>query len=150
MKNLVIGTVVITVFGLALFAVYALGPKKQSISSTSEVSVSPTQIPPTPTIDETESLKQEIKLALVAEHGPNAENLDITVSKISGAYAQGGASEPGVGGGMWFAAKVGESWKLVWDGNGIITCDDLKDYSDYPSTMIPECYDESSQDMVKR
>ena len=104
----------------------------------------------TPAIDETEVLKVVIKEALIAKHGPNAEKLNVSVSEISELYAKGGASEPGVGGGMWFAAKVGESWKLVWDGNGIITCSSFSEYPAFPSTIVPECYDEVTQQMVTR
>jgi hypothetical protein len=94
----------------------------------------------TPTIDETATIISAVKKALVVEHGPDANSLNVTVSKIQGLYAQGGASATG-GGGMWFAAKVNTIWKLVWDGNGVILCTDLTNYPDYPANMIPECYD---------
>jgi len=45
----------------------------------------------TPTIDETEALKTAIKKALVAKHGNDANELKISVSKVAGGYAQGGA-----------------------------------------------------------
>ena len=108
------------------------------------------EVTATPTVDETQIIQTEIKQQLVAKHGPNAESLSVSVSKISGMYAQGGASEPGVGGGMWFAAKVNGVWKLVWDGNGIITCADLAGYPQFPSSMIPECYNEDTQSIIKR
>ena len=54
------------------------------------------------------------------------------------------------GGGRWFAAKVNGLWKLVWDGNGIIKCSDLADYPEFPVSMIPECFDEASDKLVKR
>jgi hypothetical protein len=73
----------------------------------------------------------------------------ITVSKIDGSYAKGTASDDG-GGGMWFAAKVGDVWKLVWDGNGVIQCSDLSAYPSFPSSMIPECWDDATQKTVKR
>lgn len=100
--------------------------------------------------DQEELIKTQIKTQIVEKHGPNAGNLTITVSRIEGDYAMGGASEKDMGGGMWFAAKAGDEWKLVWDGNGIITCNDLAAYPDFPATLIPDCFDESKNQMVTR
>lgn len=100
--------------------------------------------------DALETIKTRIKKALVEKHGQNAEKLTVSVSKTDGTYAQGGASQEGMGGGMWFAAKVNEEWKLVWDGNGIIECNSVTNYPNFPTTMIPECFDTSTQEMVKR
>lgn len=102
-----------------------------------------------PTVDETATLKAFVKQALVAKHGNSANELNITVSKIEDGYAQGGASGEG-GGGMWFSAKVNGSWQLVWDGNGVILCQDLAAYPEFPISMIPECYNEQTNKSVKR
>ncbi|MCX6791509.1 MAG: hypothetical protein NT149_00535 [Candidatus Gottesmanbacteria bacterium] len=89
-----------------------------------------------------------VKAGLVAEHGPDAATMTITVSKIVGNFAQGGASATG-GGGMWFAAKVGDVWKLAWDGNGTISCASINPYN-FPTSMIPECWNETTQKNVTR
>jgi hypothetical protein len=107
-----------------------------------------TTVNSTPTIDESDNLVKIIKLALVAEHGPDANELNVTVSKIDGNYAQGGASATG-GGAMWLGAKVGGVWKLVWDGNGVILCKDIAPY-DFPVSMVPECWNDSTNKNVKR
>lgn len=101
---------------------------------------------------EDESIIQAVKDQLVAKHGENAADLVITVSKTEGDYAQGGANSPPPprGGGMWFAAKVNGTWKLVWDGNGIIICADIEPYPEFPSSMIPECYNPSTGKVVVR
>jgi hypothetical protein len=90
-----------------------------------------------------------IREQVIAKHGSDAAKLNITVAKVSGDYAQGGASGEG-GGGMWFAAKVNGLWKLVWDGNGIITCDSIANFPDFPSEMIPECFNEKTDKMIIR
>lgn len=120
----------------------------QPTSSVVEATVTPTAIP-TATPDQSEILKTVIKQALVAKHGSSANELTITVSKIEGGYASGGASAS-AGGGMWFAAKVNGSWKLVWDGNGTISCNDIAPYPQFPTDMIPECWNETTQKIVKR
>lgn len=105
---------------------------------------------PTPTVDETNVIKTAVMNGLVAEHGDSAKELNITVAKIEGNYSKGGASVIGQGGGMWFAAKVGSEWKLVWDGNGLILCSDLTPYPNFPTSMIPECYDQANNKLKVR
>jgi len=102
-----------------------------------------------PTIDETATLIAAMKVAIVAKRGADAASLTYTVSKIEGNYAQGAASS-GAGGGMWFAAKVNGTWNLVWDGNGTILCSDLTNYPNFPTDMIPECYDMATQKNIVR
>ena len=103
----------------------------------------------TPVSDVTLKIISDVKAALIAKHGPNAAALNVTVSKVAGEYAQGGAGGEG-GGGMWFAANLNGKWTLVWDGNGIITCDDVSPYPQFPTDMIPECWDTSTNKMVTR
>jgi hypothetical protein len=103
----------------------------------------------TPAAKETAKIIAEIRAALIAKHGQNAAALNVTVSKIEGEYAKGGASGEG-GGGMWFAARLNGKWTLVWDGNGIITCNDVSPYPEFPADMIPECWDTSTNKMVTR
>lgn len=95
------------------------------------------------------TIKDQILLKSSGNNGSDPDSLKVTVSEISGDYAKGMASDDG-GGGMWLAAKVNGVWKLVWDGNGIITCDDLKDYPNFSKVMIPECYDVANDKSVKR
>lgn len=90
-----------------------------------------------------------IKEQLVKKHGDSAAGMVVTVSRSEGDYVQGGAKDPEGSGGMWFAAKTGGTWNLVWDGNGIITCDDIKGY-DFPVSMISECYDTQKGEMNTR
>jgi hypothetical protein len=99
-----------------------------------------------------ETLKTDIMAAIVQKRGAVAQDMVISVNKVEGDYAQGGANSatPGIGGGMWFAARANGVWQLVWDGNGIITCDDLIPYPDFPTDMIPECYDDVTSAMVTR
>lgn len=102
-----------------------------------------------PSGDENSILIEGVKSGLVAEHGQDAASMTITVSTIEGDYAKGMASEQG-GGGIWFAAKAGGVWKLVWDGNGIIQCGDLDSYPDFPTSMIPNCFDSSTNNLITR
>lgn len=92
----------------------------------------------TPSLDAQKALITDVLDGLVAKHGPDARNMTITVTLIDGDYAKGTANATG-GGGIWFAKKTGNAWSLVWDGNGIITCDAIP--KDFPNTIITQCFD---------
>lgn len=105
---------------------------------------------PTPSIDETENLKVAVKKALIEKHGQSAQSLVISVTQVIGNYAKGMVNDSGAGGGIWFAAKTNGEWTLVWDGNGIIVCKAFSKYPDFPSELIPQCFDEARQKMITR
>ncbi len=120
--------------------------RPQGVSITSVETIesplpSPTAVP--------EDLSSVIKEALIAKYGSSSADMVVTVSKIEGEYAKGMVTEQG-GGGMWFAAKENDSWTLVWDGNGIIECDDIFSFPEFPISMIPECWDASKSALLKR
>ena len=52
-------------------------------------------------------------------------------------------------GGWWLAAKTSGEWVIVADGNGTVLCSDIEDY-DFPVSMVPECWDETTQTLVTR
>lgn len=156
MKN---AAIIIVVFA-AIAAAFYLGKNGLTVSlngvkptaspvATNSPSVAPqATLSPSP-VDETSSVVAAVKAGLVAEHGPDAATMNITVSKVEGDYAKGMANAQG-GGGIWFAAKVPEGWKLVWDGNGIIFCSDLSDYPNFPNSLIPQCMDKTSGSLITR
>lgn len=127
--------------GLPTFPAYNPNP----VSTQTSVSFTPS---PTP-IDETSAIVSAVRAGLVIEHGQDAASMNISVSKIEGGYAQGGATASG-GGGAWFAAKVNGNWVLVWDGNGQINCSNLTRYPNFPTDMIPECWNETTRKLVTR
>ncbi len=96
--------------------------------------------------------EEMIKEALVTKHNWETEEVKISIAKNDGQYATGGVGSktPQGGGGIWFAARVDDTWQIVWDGNGAIVCEDLADYPDFPVDLIPECYDSSINKTVRR
>lgn len=77
------------------------------------------------------------------------DGITVTVSTNDGQYASGTVTAQG-GGGYFYAIKVNGEWKIVADGNGTISCASLIPYPDYPSSLIPECYDEKTGTTIKR
>jgi len=100
-------------------------------------------------VAKTSDLELITKALFEKNQWPSTMELTVTINKNDGTYASGSAGGSG-GGGYFYAKKVGEEWKIVADGNGMITCDSLKDYPDYPKTMIPICYDSVKGENVNR
>jgi hypothetical protein len=143
--------------GLPVFPSYNKVPTStQSGAITPESTVSPIESPSpqasssgTQTADENISIVSSVQAALVAEHGPDAASLNITITKVEGDYASGMASAQ-AGGAIWYAAKVNGIWKLVWDGNGQINCSDIASYPMLPKDLIPQCWDTTTNKIVNR
>lgn len=92
-----------------------------------------------------------IKQALFTKNNwsPTLE-INLSINKNDGVYASGSVSEKQGGGGYFYAKKVGSEWKIVADGNGMIACDSLQDYPDYPKTLIPSCYNPTTGETITR
>lgn len=119
---------------------FKLETKNPSPTAVQVIVTSPPEMPTAavslaPSSDETEDFKTIIKQLLIEKHGESANGLTITVSKIQGDYARGGASETG-GGAMWLAKKVNNNWQLVFDGNGVPDCNKLKTTYLFPTAIL--------------
>jgi len=116
-----------------------------TVQVTTLPSISPTKI------DNTQKDTEDIRALLAAKHSKSVIDTIVSVSKNTGTHAQGGikfaGEESGAG---WFAAKDSNGqWVIVYDGQGVIPCDDIEPYS-FPKDMIPECWDEVTQKNVIR
>jgi len=163
MKNFFLGVLAVLIIGGLAFGAYYLGTKKQNTPNnvapqlsptiTTQVTITPTITPsastPTPTL-KVENEEELIKTALFQKNNWPADNsINVTVSTNDGTYASGTAGGQG-GGGYFFAEKVGGVWEIVADGNGTISCSIFTKYPNFPKTLIPECYDEKTQNSIKR
>ena len=149
---------IITIFATAVLVflgatIYYKGipgfEKPEGISVVNEnisASPSPTAVPG---VSEEEILREAVFQSLLKKYGSNAQGLTVDVHEISGEYASGTVSENGSGGG-WYAARLNGQWTLVWDGNGQIDCLDISPYPEFPTAMIPECWDSSASALIVR
>lgn len=112
----------------------------------------PTQATNIPTTTSTEiSIIYQITQALSAKNSWDASELEVTISSIEGEFAKGTVKlTDGMGGGLWFAAQENGVWNIVYDGNGIITCDQLANYQNFPTSLIPSCYDKQTETLIAR
>jgi Zn-dependent protease with chaperone function len=119
--------------------------------TTKEVPVVRESSPTTPTVIEypEEDVIEALQVAFAQKYSKSASEVTVTMSKLEAAYASGGVrfGPETVGGGWFLAAKRDGSWKVVADGNGVVLCSLVEPY-DFPTSMVPECFDEVTQTMV--
>jgi len=112
------------------------------------------QIPitPVPTIASKEvPMKDQIIQALSKKNSWDASRVEVNVITVEDNFAKGDVKfKDEMGGGLWFAAKVNGAWQIVYDGNGIITCDQLTNYQNFPKDLIPSCYDKQKDTLLTR
>lgn len=90
-----------------------------------------------------ENISEQIKQLFVQKYKKDPSEVRVTINQQTTNYARGGVKfgRDGIGeGGIFLAAKVDGEWKLVFDGNGIISCALLKPYQ-FPTSMIPDCFE---------
>lgn len=95
-------------------------------------------------------LEYAIKKLFIDKYGPDAEDFVVNITDNMGEYAKGEVNPPDEGGGLWFASRANGQWALVWDGNGIIECGSLEDFPEFPASLIPQCYDTATEQMIER
>lgn len=96
----------------------------------------------TPAVDDANLIKDALYKAY---NWPTSEQVDVKINTDDGKYASGTASN-----GYFYAEKVNGTWEIVAAGNGVITCASVNKYPDFPKSLISECYDETTQNSVKR
>ena len=111
-----------------------------------------TQTIPTPTLAVREELtKDQIIRALSQKNNWDQSKVELNSMTVEGEFAKGGVKfKDGMGEGLWFAARVNGAWKIVYDGNGIIPCDSIATYQNFPKDMIPSCYDKQTEKLLTR
>jgi len=105
---------------------------------------------PTTSEESNESVIETLKLLFAQKYEKRVDDILVTISKREGNYLVGGVKFAGEETEAYIlAAKVNESWKIIFDGNGMWTCD-IVDVVDFPSTLVPECLDENTMEVVNR
>lgn len=97
-----------------------------------------------------------VKVALAARYpagemdGAVIEVVDETDTHFVGTVLPSTSLEGQTGGGYVYAAKDETgTWIIVADGQGSILCDEVNLY-DFPASMVSECLDENSGQLIQR
>lgn len=110
---------------------------------------SPSPIPTAP-VEETKTDLEQIKEVFAAKYSKEMEEITATIDENTSTHANGGVKFEGeIGGAWWLAYYDGTGWIIVADGNGSVMCDDIEGY-DFPTSMVPECWDENTNQLVVR
>lgn len=128
--------------GLSATLIYSFaGNRNNNIAST----------PLTVTAMSSEKVIRDLSKEFSKKYNKPLDVFKLSLDTDLGSYAKGSVllKEEG-GGGIWFGAKVNDVWQLVYDGNGIIPCSDLKQYPDFPSSLIPQCFDDNINMLINR
>lgn len=105
---------------------------------------------PPNTGEEIEILETAIKKALAEKYDKQTSEVRLDINEETSTHAQGlvrFADE--ISGGWWLAAKEEGKWVLVADGNGTVMCGDIEPY-DFPTEIVSECYNQTTQQMITR
>jgi len=121
-----------------------------ALSSSSAAADSPSTSAPSVPEESDESVIETLKLLFAQKYEKRIDDIFVTISKREGDYLVGSVKFAGEDAGAHvLAAKVNGSWKIIFDGNGMWTCD-IVDVVDFPSTLVPECLDENTMEVVNR
>ncbi|MFH1610570.1 MAG: hypothetical protein ABIA91_01650 [Patescibacteria group bacterium] len=91
------------------------------------------------------SAEKQIKKLFADKYSKKVSAIELTFQKQTDEHIRGGVKmldedEPG-NAGMFFAAKQTNEWKIVFDGNGSISCKVLED-NNFPEDMREGCFEE--------
>ena len=127
--------------------------EESSVSSSAAADSSSTSAPSassTAPEESDESVIETLKLLFAQKYEKRIDDIFVTISKREGDYLVGSVKFAGEETEAYIlAAKVNESWKIIFDGNGMWTCD-IVDVVDFPSTLVSECLDENTMEVVNR
>ena len=151
-------------FGAGIWYQSNQSPKKEEDNTKITVTVEPS-IKPSITTKAGPTIKAEptthglsaqeenlplIKAAMAQKYDRPVSEVNMEIGKYEPSFAQGTVSFGDEMSGGWFlAAEVGGKWVIVDDGNGTISCDIIEPYN-FPITIVAECWDEATQDIVYR
>ena len=157
MKNAIITVLLVILFsaGAYLYGSGKLIPSPVSTPNpvvqeevslpTNQPSLAPT-IAPGPQV----SAEDEIRQAMATKHSKSVADTDISINNITTTHASGVVKFAGeIAGGWFLAAKTTGPWQIVADGNGTVICADIDPFN-FPTTMVPECWDDSTQTLITR
>lgn len=115
------------------------GNKQITNINNSEPSAIPTQSPQeNVTPSAYPDTRHAIQAILANKYHKPLSEVNVTVDKEVPGYAAGsvlfGQGGPGEGG-MWLAV-LGNGWQVVWDGNGNVDCNKMRNDYGFPDTIL--------------
>lgn len=119
------------------------------VTTITEIPINPTSTPSLTATAKPMTDKEQLNSLACKRIGGCTKDTSIQVDKISGNYATGGTSSQG-GGFAWFAVKINNTWKIVWETQDGMACQISEKYN-IPSTMYSgACYSGYDQKEINK
>lgn len=152
-KNIVITVLLVIIFSAGAY-LYGSGRLTIAPISTPEPTFeTETPLPTTqPTLAPAPQASDEdqIRQAMATKHNKSVADTDISINENTGTHASGVVKFAGeIAGGWFLAAKTTGDWQIVADGNGTVICADIDPFN-FSTTMVPECWDDTTQTLITR
>jgi hypothetical protein len=84
-----------------------------------------------------ENVKEAVTKLLIEKYNWEEDKVSVQVNKEVGDFASGSVgfgSE--IGGGGWLVKRIEGKWKLIWDGNGAVDCENLRTEHQFPDEIL--------------
>lgn len=105
---------------------------------------------PLGSVDKSSNSEKRIAEAIAEKNGWDQNNLAIKIMQQNGHYYAGSIGfNDSSGGGLFYAVDNNGDMTIVFDGNGAPMCSEVERY-EFPSRMVPECYDDASDSVINR
>jgi len=147
--------ILIVVISLVIGAWYYSQPKLTpepiaKLTPPTEQKEKPIEIIVSPSPAEKENLVTVFKELFAAKFERPVSEVNISLSQEEAKHVKGSVSFVGEMGGGWFlGAKVANKWVIVDDGNGTVSCEKIAPF-DFPTDMVPECWQEDTGKLIVR
>lgn len=98
------------------------------------------------------ALELQIKDLISKQKGFKKEEFSVGVGRVEGSYVSGAlvSKNTNINGPFIVKQQSDESFVIVTAGKPYIPCDSLNDYNDISTTMVPSCYNTSTQKVQQR
>ncbi|MCH8821116.1 hypothetical protein IID23_01175 [Patescibacteria group bacterium] len=133
-----------------LIFIYGKGEVEQTISNEGATITSAKEATKSADIS-VETDEDLLKKAVSEKTGIPIDEMAFEVSENTGKHATGlvNTKDAMVGGGFWLAVKMDSKWVVVFDGQNTPGCSQV-DPTDFPVSMVAECFDSSGNIVVRK
>ncbi len=83
-----------------------------------------------------DSAADQIRYILSLKYEKPVEDVNVTVSKAVDTFVSGSVKFGGAGGGQFLAYQKDGVWMVVYDGNGSIDCDQMRNEYGFPDVIL--------------
>ena len=157
MKNAIITVLLVILFsaGAYLYGSGKLIPSPVStpapvVQEESPLPANQPSLAPTTAPEPQASAEDQIREAMATKHSKSIADTDISINEITSTHASGVVKFAGeIAGGWFLTTKTTGDWQIVADGNGTVICADIDPFN-FPTTMVSECWDDTTQTLITR